>query len=636
MIDDSQKEMLRAGLQSYVEQITEKSRGKGMYVCPLCLSGTGKNKTGAFSLNGNRFKCHSCSEGGDVFDLVGKVNGLTNFNDILKKTKELLGDYSIQGNNVSYAHTKLRQKPQEEKKQVDYSDYFDQANKRINDTDYHRGISLETLNRFKVGYDPEWAAPESKSSTRTQRLIIPTSSYSYLARDTSGKAYIPKQKIGSAHIFNHDAIKSDKPLFIVEGELDALSVIDVGANSMALGGTSGLPALISLLEKEKPLKPLVLLLDGDTDGKKAQEDLKNSLVKLEVSYIEADLNESGCKDPNEFLLKDREKFKAYIENLEQKALDFDQLKNKEYRENQSNHGFFMDFYDGIHHSVDTPCVSTGFTSLDKHLDGGLYEGLYIFGAISSLGKTTYVLQLADHIAQAGNDVLIFSLEMSMFELMARSISRHTCLIASKSGLDESLMKTSRGITSKARYAEYSTQEQDLIGEAFTAYNEYNRHIFTVEGMGDISALDIRQRVMTHIALTGKKPIVIIDYLQLLSPCNDRLSDKQNIDKSVLELKRISRDFKLPVLGISSFNRASYNTPISMSAFKESGGIEYSSDVLIGLQLSGVGDDNFDVDKAKSKHPRDIELVVLKNRSGQTGGKISYKYYSMFNYFEECL
>lgn len=634
MIDDSQKEMLRACLQSYVEQITEKSKGKGMYVCPLCLSGTGKNKTGAFSLNGNRFKCHSCGEGGDIFDLVSKVNGLTNFKDILKKTKELLGDYSIQGNHVSYAHTKRLQKPQEEKKQVDYSDYFDQANKRINDTDYHRGISLETLNRFNVGYDPMWAPPGSKSST-TQRLIIPTSSYSYLARDTSGKADIPKQKIGGAPIFNHDAIKSDKPSFITEGEIDALSVIDVGANSMALGGTSGVPALISLLEREKPSKPLILLLDGDTEGRKAQEDLKNGLVKLGVSYIEADLSEPDCKDPNEFLLKDREEFKAYIKNLEQKALDFDQLRNKEYRENQSNHGFFMDFYDGIHHSVDTPCVSTGFTSLDKHLDGGLYEGLYIFGAISSLGKTTYVLQLADHIAQACNDVLIFSLEMSRFELMARSISRHTCLIASKSGLDNLFMKTSRGITSKDRYAGYSTQEQDLIGESFTAYNEYNQRIFTVEGMGDVSALDIRQRVMTHIAITGKKPVVIIDYLQLLSPCNDRLSDKQNIDKSVLELKRISRDFKLPVLGISSLNRDSYKDPISMKAFKESGGIEYSSDVLIGLQFFGVGAKEFEVDEAKRKHPRDIELVVLKNRSGQTGGKISYKYYSMYNYFEEC-
>ena len=72
----------------------------------------------------------------------------------------------------------------------------------------------------------------------------------------------------------------------------------------------------------------------------------------------------------------------------------------------------------------------------------------------------------------------------------------------------------------------------------------------------------------------------------------------------------------------------------MQAFKESGAIEYSTDVLIGLQLMGVGDKNFDVDAAKSKNPREVEAVILKNRNGRTGGKIGYDFYAMFNYFEE--
>jgi replicative DNA helicase len=59
------------------------------------------------------------------------------------------------------------------------------------------------------------------------------------------------------------------------------------------------------------------------------------------------------------------------------------------------------------------------------LDDGLYEGLYIVGAMSSLGKTTFVTQIGDQIANNGTDVLIFSLEMSRYELMAKSISRLT-------------------------------------------------------------------------------------------------------------------------------------------------------------------------------------------------------------------
>jgi len=129
-------------------------------------------------------------------------------------------------------------------------------------------------------------------------------------------------------------------------------------------------------------------------------------------------------------------------------------------------------------------------------------------------------------------------------------------------------------------------------------------------------------------------VVIIDYVQILAPADIRASDKQNTDKAVLELKRISRDYKTPVIGISSLNRASYKEAISMEAFKESGSLEYGSDVLLGLQLKGAGGKNFDANEAKRKNPREIELVILKNRNGSTGDKIELEYYPLFNYFTE--
>ena len=78
----------------------------------------------------------------------------------------------------------------------------------------------------------------------------------------------------------------------------------------------------------------------------------------------------------------------------------------------------------------------------------------------------------------------------------------------------------------------------------------------------------------------------------------------------------------------------YNNAVSMQAFKESGAIEYSSDVLIGLQLKGAGKKDFDANEAKKKTPREIELVILKNRNGSTGDRVEFKYYSLFNFFEE--
>ena len=68
-------------------------------------------------------------------------------------------------------------------------------------------------------------------------------------------------------------------------------------------------------------------------------------------------------------------------------------------------------------------LKTGFSNLDKLIN--LYPGLYVLGAISSLGKTTFACQLADQLAKAGEHVLYFSLEQSKFELVTKGLSRLT-------------------------------------------------------------------------------------------------------------------------------------------------------------------------------------------------------------------
>ena len=339
------------------------------------------------------------------------------------------------------------------------------------------------------------------------------------------------------------------------------------------------------------------------------------------------------KDANEALQADREALKAAIEEAEQITDEAQDAERAAYLETSAAH-HIQGFINGITKSVDTPLIPTGFNKLDAVLDGGLYEGLYIVGAISSLGKTTLITQMADNIAQNGNDVLIFSLEMARAELMAKSISRHTLEITLASGGDTQNAKTARGITTGKRYKGYSPAETKLIQEAITAYREYAGRIFINEGMGNIGAARVREEVQKHISFTGKTPIVIIDYLQILAPYNERATDKQNTDKAVFDLKRISREYKTPVIGVSSFNRASYKDEVAMEAFKESGAIEYSSDVLIGLQLAGAGDKDFNATIEKQRSPRNIELVILKNRNGKTGDKLIFKYYPPFNYFME--
>ncbi|MCD7908880.1 MAG: hypothetical protein LUH04_14600, partial [Clostridium sp.] len=178
-------------------------------------------------------------------------------------------------------------------------------------------------------------------------------------------------------------------------------------------------------------------------------------------------------------------------------------------------------------------------------------------------------------------------------------------------------------------------ELRLSGAAIEQSAEYSQKIFISEGRGEVGTAAVRGEVEKHLRITGNRPVVIVDYLQILAPPSERATDKQNTDKNVLELKRLSRDFKIPVIGLSSFNRANYREAVTMEAFKESGAIEYSSDVLLGLQLKGAGEKDFDALAEKDKNPRRVELVVLKNRQGPAGGRVDFEYYPLFNYFKEA-
>ncbi|MGU7916389.1 DnaB-like helicase C-terminal domain-containing protein, partial [Streptococcus suis] len=520
-----------------------------------------------------------------------------------------------------------------------YLAFYKQANDNIQATNYpeKRGLSKAILERFKIGYVENWKHPNAPENvTGSPRLIIPVTQTSYLARDTRDnipdyqKQY-EKTKVGGSDIFNGRAFIDDldKPIFIVEGEIDALSIMEVGGVAVALGSTSNAKKLAGMVRDKQLERPLILALDNDGRGRKTQAELEGLLQAQKTPYTVAVLTEGTIKDPNEMLVKNREAFTARVEDAIKNARD-----DKEKYLETSTDNYIQDFLNGIADSVNTPSISTGFPILDKYLDGGFYEGLYIVGAISSLGKTTLVTQIADQVASKGHDVLIFSLEMARAEIMAKSISRHTVMEVLQTGGEMKNAKTVRGITAGNRYEKYSNAERELIKNAVQTYSGYAKHIYITEGVGDLGVNQIRATVEKHTRYTGNTPLVIVDYLQILAPANERATDKQNTDKAVMELKRISRDFKTPVIGISSFNRDNYNNAVSMQAFKESGAIEYSSDILIGLQLKGAGQKEFDATEAKSKSPREIELVILKNRNGKTGDKVPFEFYPMFNYFVE--
>lgn len=637
-----------------------------------CLNPEHDDKNPSMSFDakdGQHIKCFSCNVYWDIFDLIalnelgatvvdGKVG--YSFPEAYNKALQVL---EVQGKTMVEKPSKREQNHAQNERKTERQNLVDKQNKyiinqanilldtnRINNIKANeaqleshrigieylqrRGISEKTAMKFHLGAWNNWISPTALSRGNhpqgTPRLIIPTGQYSYIARDTrkdipeNEKPYA-KMKEGQVHIFNEQALdhlKKNEPIFIVEGEIDALSIMETGkAQAIALGSVANIEIFMNALRRaqkrtpEKKFYPTFLIaLDNDKAGQRAINQLTAQLGKIRGAESYVVQIARGHKDANEALVADRAQFTQDILNV---------IRDPSNR--------LQGLLDYINHNEEVQAIPTGFNNLDKVLDGGLYEGLYGIGAISSLGKTTFALQIADHIAQLEQKpVMYFALEMGAYELMTKSISRITFENAQG---EETLAQGTRSLLKGKWKQRYNKAQYANVMQSFKEYGDFYSNVIIHDGSEARPTIyDISKTVNSYVARTGNKPVVIIDYLQILKPTNERGTDKANVTTSVNEMKKIATRYHIPVIVISSFNRLNYNSSVSMEAFKESGDIEYSTDVLIGLQLSGVGQKDFDVNEAKKQTPREVEAVILKNRNGATGDTLHYAYYSMFNKF----
>lgn len=427
-------------------------------------------------------------------------------------------------------------------------------------------------------------------------------------------------------LFNSDYLKqSEKLIFITEGIFDCLSIESIGYKSICLNSVNMTQKFVNLVKENlntcKDTK-FIIALDNDIHGIKTTKKLSEELENLNIINFSLTVD-SKYKDINEYYLNDLDGLKEEIE-----------ICTKNINKNSALHFLNTGFYNSIDKYVNYQKKNTGFSLLDENLDG-LMPSLYLLGAGSSLGKTTFMLQMADNIARNGNDVLYFSLEQSKFELISKSLSR------------TAWVDLGEKVSSKQVMYNIDTE---LTGQCVELYKETAERLFIYEGNFDTTVKDIENKINSHISLTNNTPVVIIDYLQVIKGENVAMSDKAIIDNMVTTLKRISRNLFIPIFVISSLNRANYQNPISYESFKESGSIEYTADVLLGLQYSivneiqSLGEKKITQKRAEMKramdgdiednYRRDIELVALKNRSGKQRFTIEFSFYPGLNYFKE--
>lgn len=641
------------------------------YICPICASGSGPNGTGMKRdpKSKTHFKCFACGFYGDIVQLLAERDGLNGqnymtqlkhacrvFNITLegvrsKQTKDApLGwdlepiyeaeevpqtTKPLQEESAQKAPSLEGQTTKTDKPKQDFSALIAEALKHIDECDYlqQRGISKGLQKSMRIGFLPAMTVPSNRAHTMPA-LIIPLGNSAYTARNLGevdkAKNIAKYYNAGTKGIYNTYTLHEGAgAVFVVEGEIDALSIMELGFRAVALrSASSNHKELISELKEVDPAQrpTLIIALDNDTAGATNTQKLIEALNKAEIIYHLPKPSEiyGDHKDANECLVSEREAFRGRLEALNKSPEEL-------YNENSARH-VLGSFLEDIINSKNKEPISTGFFNLNDALDGGLYAGLYVIGAISSLGKTTFTLQMADAIAAAGHDVLIFSLEMAKKELIAKSISRLSFKGMKPGDKTNELARSTRDLLSNVN--RNGPKQINIIKDALKQYAEYAGNIFIIEGLGDVDINRIKNTVAKHVLCRNKTPVVIIDYLQIIAPFEPKATDKQNTDKAVLELKRLSRDYDTPVLAISSFNRDNYKEAVNMASFKESGAIEYSSDVLLGLQFAGAGVKGADLEALKRKIPREVELKILKNRNGKTGECIAFDFYPMYNDFEE--
>ncbi|MDP7981406.1 DnaB-like helicase C-terminal domain-containing protein [Bacillus sp. WLY-B-L8] len=606
-----------------------KENGKSKNIpCPIH---GGKNENFAVDINKNIATCFSkCSETWDIFSLTMKVHNV----DFKGAVEMLERDFLDETKEKAPVSAPTPTDVKKEKK--NYKLVYDS----LTQDDYfiNRGLSLEVIEKYKLGVVSEATTELLKDEirecffnrsfmmTKFYRIVLPVSDRFFIVRFDESRTMDGKidekknpryKNIGNAELLNPHYIKDNEIqfIFVVEGYFDALSIETLGYKAIALNSTKNASQLIKeiqLNEEEARQKQFILLADNDKAGKKLEKTLQSSFKRMNMSLHIGSLVD--YKDINEYLVSDREGAAAFLEQQIDKCVN-----------GNSAFNILVDFFAEM---KPIEPIKIHFPKLNDVL-GGLRTGLYVLGAISSLGKTTFVQEVVDKVAEQDEHVLFFSLEMGRKELVAKSLVRTMGELKVEKKVNGEITYTRDLLSGKIK-------NQNILTLAIGEYEKTAKNLFIHEGMFDIDVYTIRQEIEKHIRLHNKKPVIVVDYLQILQPVNDRMTEKQTVDKNITELKRITRDFEVPLIAVSSFNRGNYNSEASFSAFKESGAIEYSSDVVLALELEKVKDtqDSTELNKAKSEKIRKINLKVLKNRFGKAFEEIQYDYITEMNKFKE--
>ena len=248
-----------------------------------------------------------------------------------------------------------------------------------------------------------------------------------------------------------------------------------------------------------------------------------------------------------------------------------------------------------HNSGGVTGIATGFIDLDYRTAGMQPSDLVLIAARPSMGKTAFVLNIAQYVAfHSGDCVAIFSLEMSKEQLVNR-------LFAMESKVDSQHLRT--GNLSDMEW-EKLIESAGMIGQSK----------LIIDDTPGISIADMRSKCR-KFKLEMDLKMIIIDYLQLMSGSGRGTdSRQQEISDISRSLKSLARELQVPVLALSQLSRAVEQRPDHrpmLSNLRESGAIEQDADVVMFIYR----DDYYNPDTEKKGI---AEINIAKQRNGPIG------------------
>jgi replicative DNA helicase len=259
-------------------------------------------------------------------------------------------------------------------------------------------------------------------------------------------------------------------------------------------------------------------------------------------------------------------------------------------------------------------TATGFVDLDRMTSGMQAGELIIVAGRPSMGKTTIVMNMAEHVALVDKKaVAVFSMEMSGPQLAMR-------MIGSVGRVDQHELRT-------------GTFKEDDWSKLVEAVGKLNEAQMYIDDTAGLNVLELRSRARRLHRQCGGLSLIVIDYLQLMSGTSNSSGENRATEIAEISrsLKSLAKELKVPVVALSQLNRsvdARTDKRPMMSDLRESGAIEQDADVIMFIYRDEVYN--------PSPETKGLaELIIAKQRNGPVG-KIDLTFIGKFTRFENAV